>query len=239
MRVFFPSKLSSEQIDKLNDEGIVAIAIPLIKTVPLPFSVEEIENFQPDFVVFSSKNGVKHFLSKIPIDYLKTARVIAVGKSTAKLLKSEGIEPLVPQTFSGEGLVELVKTMEIKGKKFLLIKPKVARKVFSEFLKQTGNEVKEIIAYETIVNEEVKEDLIREIEKGIDIFTFTSPSTFKSFLKLSEDKGEKALSKSKIIPIGHVTANAIEKANFKVWKIPEEYTLNGIINTIIEYGGKK
>ncbi|WP_457567545.1 uroporphyrinogen-III synthase [Desulfurobacterium sp.] len=241
MRVFFPSKLSTNQIGKLLDRGIVPVVIPLIKTVPVPFSVEEIKNFQPDFIVFSSKNGVRHFLSRIPVDYLKKTRVIAVGKSTANILKNAGIKPLIPRSYSGEGLVELVKDLSITGKTFLLIKPKVARKILPQFLKESGNKVKELVVYETVTNREAGESLVEEIRKGFEILTFTSPSTFKSFLKLSGNDGRNLLLKSKIVPIGHVTAETIRKSGFNVWKIPEEYTLDGIIDTItgnLNHGGQ-
>ncbi|WP_457568942.1 uroporphyrinogen-III synthase [Desulfurobacterium sp.] len=238
MRVFFPSELSREQTAILNKQGIAPVAIPLIKTVPLPFSAEIVESFEPDFIVFSSKNGVKHFFSRVPVDHIKNGQVIAVGKSTAKLLKNKGIEPLIPENFSGEGLVELIKKNKLKGK-FLLIKPKKARNLLPEFLKKEGNIVQEVIAYETVANTEAADELAKEVAKGFEIATFTSPSTFKSFLKLSGEKGKELLKKTKIIPIGHVTAEAIQKAGFKVWKLPQEYTLNGIINLIIEYGGKR
>ncbi|OMH41166.1 uroporphyrinogen-III synthase [Desulfurobacterium indicum] len=238
MRAFFPSKLSREQITILNKQGITPVTIPLIKTVSLPFPAEIVEIFRPDFIVFSSKNGVKHFFSRISVDHIQNTKVIAVGKSTAKLLKDRGIEPLIPESFSGEGLIELIKKNKLKGK-FLLIKPKKARNLLPEFLKKEGNIVQEVIAYETVTNTEAADEMAREVAKGFEIATFTSPSTFKSFLKLSGEKGKQLLRKTKIIPIGHVTAEAIQKTGFKVWKLPQEYTLNGIIKLIIEYGGKR
>ncbi|WP_456397213.1 uroporphyrinogen-III synthase [Desulfurobacterium sp.] len=238
MRVFFPSELSQEQIMTLDKHGITPVAIPLIKTIPVSFSADIVENFKPDFIVFSSKNGVKHFFSRIPAGHVRDTQIIAVGKSTAKLLEEKGIEPLIPENFSGEGLIELIKNSKLKGK-FLLIKPKKARNLLSEFLKKDGNIVQEVITYETVTNTEAADELTKEIVKGFEITTFTSPSTFKSFLKLSGEKGKQLLKKTKTIPIGHVTAEVIQKAGFKVWKLPQEYTLNGIIELIIEYGGQR
>ena len=236
VRVFFSAELKENQKEILRKAGFEPVSIPLIKTIPVEFSTEEVLAFSPNFVIISSKNGVKHFFSRIPPEKLKSSRFIAVGSSTAKKLEELSIEPLIPENFSGEGLVELLKTIDLTGKKFLIVRPKVARKVVSEFLREKGAEVKEVIVYETVTNEDAREELIREIVKGFDILAFTSPSTFKSFQKLSGEKGKGILSKGKIIPIGHVTQKAIEKEGFKVWKVPSNYTIDGIVNLILQGG---
>ncbi len=234
VRVFFSAELKGNQKEILRKAGFEPVSIPLIKTVPVEFSVEEVLAFSPEFVVISSKNGVKHFFSRIPPEKIKSSRFIAVGSSTAKKLEELSIKPLIPENFSGEGLVKLLNSMDLDGKKFLIVRPKVARKLVSEFLKKTGAEVKEVVVYETVVNEDMKETLIAEINKGFEILAFTSPSNFKSFLKLAGEKGREVLNKGKIVSIGHVTQKAIEKEGFEVWKVPMEYTVEGIIDLIVK-----
>ncbi|MEO2067934.1 MAG: uroporphyrinogen-III synthase [Desulfurobacteriaceae bacterium] len=237
MRVFISSSLSEELLKQLENKGFEVVAFPLIETKPIPFSKEEVIDFSPDFIIISSKNGVKHFFSVVPKEETKKATFIAVGSSTAEKLKRIGISPLIPQNFSGEGVVELLKELglkELKNKKFLIVRPKVARKVVSEFLESQGFRVKEIVVYETVIDENVRDKLNMEIEKGFDLFAFTSPSNLKAFLELTGEKGKEALNSSKLIPIGHVTQKAIEKAGFPVFKLPEEYTLNGIVDLILK-----
>ena len=237
MRVFISSSLSEELLKRLESKGFEVVAFPLIKTKPIPFSKEEVIGFSPDFIIISSKNGVKHFFSVVPKEELKKAAFIAVGSSTAEKLKKLGISPLIPQNFSGEGVIELLKKLdlrELKNKKFLIVRPKVARKVVSEFLRLNGFTVKEVIVYETVINEIAKEELSKEIDKGFEFLAFTSPSNFKAFLELTGEKGKKILKSSRIVPIGHVTQKAIEKAGFSVFKVPREYTLNGIVDLILE-----
>ncbi|WP_163327580.1 uroporphyrinogen-III synthase [Desulfurobacterium thermolithotrophum] len=236
VRVFFSANLKENQKEILKKAGFEPVSISLIKTVPLEFSSEEVLKFSPDFTVISSKNGVKHFFSRISPEKIRNSKFIAVGSSTAEKLKEIDIEPLVPENFSGEGLVELLKTINLTGKRFLIVRPKVARKVVSEFLREKGAEVKEVVVYETIANEDIKEDLIVEIEKGFEILAFTSPSNFKSFLNLTGEKGKVILNEGKIIPIGHVTQKAIEKLGFKTWKLPLNYTIDGILNLILQGG---
>lgn len=233
MRVFFPSSLPENLRKKLQEKKITFVEIPLIKTVPVEFDTTI--NFSIfDYIIFSSKNGVKHFLSKVSPSQILKCNTIAVGKSTAEKLKEAGIFPEIPEKFSGEGLISFFSNKNVKGKRFLIVRPKIARKVFKEFLKENGAKVEELIVYETVTNEEKKEEFLKALKEKIDVFVFTSPSTFKSFIKLSQTKGEKALKEGKIIPIGDVTAKAIADAGYKIWKIPDEFTLNGIVNTIIK-----
>ena len=44
---------------------------------------------------------------------------------------------------------------------------------------------------------------------------------------------ETTLKEVKIVPIGHVTAQAVEKRGFKVWKLPFVYTVDGIVELIL------
>ncbi len=233
VRVFFSAELKENQKEILRKAGFEPVSIPLIRTIPVEFSMEEVLAFSPNFVIISSKNGVKHFFSRIPPEKFKSSRFIAVGSSTAKKLEELSIEPLIPENFSGEGLVELLNSIDLDGKKFLIVRPKVARKLVSEFLKKSGAEVKEVVVYETVANEDIKETLMAEINKDFEILAFTSPSNFKSFLRLTGEKGREILNKGKIVPIGHVTQKAIEKEGFKVWKVPMEYTVEGIIDLIV------
>jgi len=234
VRVFFSAELKEDQKEILRKAGFEPVSIPLIRTIPVEFSKEEVLAFSPDFVIISSKNGVKHFFSRIPPERFKSSKFIAVGSSTAKKLEELSIEPLIPENFSGEGLVELLNSIDLDGKKFLIVRPKVARKLVSEFLKKSGAEVKEVVVYETVANEDIKETLTAEINRGLEILAFTSPSNFKSFLRLTGEREREVLNKGKIVPIGHVTQKAIEKEGFKIWKVPVEYTVKGIIDLIVK-----
>lgn len=237
VRVFFSAKLSGKQLNLLKNHGFEVVPIPLIRAVPIDFSKGDVLTFSPEFVVISSKNGVKHLFSRISPENFRNATFIAVGRATAERLKRLGIEPLIPENFSGEGVVKAIESWDLRDKKFLIVKPKFARKLVPEFLKERGAKVKEVAVYETVTDESIKEKLNKEMGKGFDIAVFTSPSNFKSFLTISGDRGKNLLKRGKIVAIGHVTKKAIERLGFKVWKVPKEYTIDAIVNLIIQ-GGK-
>ena len=231
VRAFVSKELPSELSKKLREAGIEFLALPLIKTVPVEFDPEEVLSFSPEAVIFSSKNGVKFFFSRILPEELREAQFIAVGSSTAQELKKLGFSPIIPANFSAEGLVELLKGREVKGKRFLVVRPKKARSLVQDFLKERGAEVREVVVYQTLPGEEVKEELLKFFSSKVDCAAFTSPSNFNAFLQLA---GGERLKGVKIIPIGHVTRRAVEKAGFSCLPPPSEYTLKGVVDCLLE-----
>lgn len=230
VRVFISSKLPEELKKKLLERGIELLSFPLIKTVPVDFNPLIVKVFSPDFVVFSSKNGVKWFFERVPKSWVN-CEVVAVGSSTADKLKELGFSPLTPSEFSGEGLVDLFKGEELSGHRFLTVRPKVARRVFPKFLREKGAVVEELIVYETVPDESKREELLKFFKSGVDFAAFTSPSNFKSFLS---QVPKELLKGVKLIPIGTTTKRAIEKAGFSCYTIPEEFTLRGIVEVVLK-----
>ncbi len=230
MRVFISSKLPPDLERELLSRGVELLALPLIKTVPVEFNPLILRAFSPDYVVFSSKNGVKWFFDRVSVDWVE-CETVAVGSSTAEKLRELGFSPLVPSEFSGEGLVDLFKEKDLRGVRFLLVKPKVSRRVFSDFLKKKGAVACELIVYETVYDTSKKEELLNFFKSGVDFAAFTSPSNFKSFLSQVPTK---VLEGVNLIPIGTTTKKAIESAGFRCYTLPGEFSLKGIIETVLK-----
>ncbi len=230
VKVFISAELPSDLKEKLESAGVELLSLPLIKTVPVEFNPLIVRAFSPDYVVFSSKNGVKWFFEKVPANWIK-GNVVAVGSSTAEKLKELGFSPLVPSEFSGEGLVDLFKENDLRGVRFLLVRPKIARKIFSDFLKGKGAVVEELVVYETVYDTLNREKLLNFFKDGVDFAAFTSPSNFKSLL--SQIPAE-LLKNVKLVPIGTTTKKAIESAGFSCYTVPEEFSLKGITQAILK-----
>ena len=230
VRGFISASLPEELQKKLEKNGVEVLSLPLIRTVPVDFNPLVVKNFSPDFLVFSSKNGVKWFFERVPVEWVK-CNVVAVGSSTAGKLKSLGFSPLVPREFSGEGLIELFLEEDLQGRRFLLVKPRVARRTFANFLREKGAVVEELVVYETVYDNSCKDRLLEFFRRGVDFAAFTSPSNFKSFL--SQVSGE-LVSGVKLIPIGTATKRAIEESGFTCYTVPEEFSLKGIVETVLK-----
>ncbi|WP_457678986.1 uroporphyrinogen-III synthase [Thermovibrio sp.] len=230
VRFFISKELTPSQEEKLRERGVEFLGAPLIKTVPLEFNLKEVLNFSPQYLIFSSKNGVRHFFSKVSPPIFKGSEFISVGSATAKELERLGISPLVPKNFSGEGLIELLSSLNLKGKRFLLVRPKRARSVVREFIEKEGGEVLEVVAYETVKREEAREKVLSFFSKEVDFVAFTSPSNFRAFLELF---GLELLKGVKVIPIGHITYEAIRKKGINPLGYPETYTVDAIIDKLL------
>ena len=232
MRVFFSRNLTPTQLDSLRRSNCQPIAIPLIRTILVKFNVSEVLNFKPDILILSSVNGVRHFFSQINPNNFRNSTFIATGNKTSEALKELDFKPIVPDEFSGEGVIELLRKMNLRNKKVLIVKPRISRDIVYRALTTLNVDTKVVTAYETVRFNENREKLIEALNQPIDVFAFTSPSTFEAFLSLSGNRGIEVLKSARIIPIGHVTAKVISLKGFKVWKIPDEYTVDGIIKLL-------
>ena len=230
VRVFISSNLPPDLERELSSRGVELLSFSLIKTVPVDFNPLILRAFSPDYLVFSSKNGVKWFFNRVPVDWVE-CETVAVGSSTAGKLRELGFSPLVPSEFSGEGLVDLFKGKDLRGVRFLLVRPKVARRVFSDFLRERGAVVEEVVVYETVCDTSRKEELLSFFQKRVDFAAFTSPSNFKSFLSQVPTK---VLNGVNLIPIGTTTKKAIEEAGFSCYTVPEEFSLRGIVEEVLK-----
>ena len=70
----------------------------------------------------------------------------------------------------------------------------------------------------------------------IDLFIFTSPSTFENFLQIADIKNPfQYFGRFDVAAIGPTTKEAIEAKKVKVKIMPDEFTINGLINKIVDY----
>lgn len=99
-------------------------------------------------------------------------------------------------------------------------------------LRKLGARVEEVAAYRTELSAGNKSAIIRDgFKKGkIDVIIFTSSSTVNNFVKLV---GDIDLTGTKVACIGPLTANEAEKSGMKPDIIPEEHTMEGLVEEII------
>lgn len=232
VRFFISKELSQEQEERLKEAGVDFLGLSLIKTVPVEFDVSEVLSFRPEYAIFSSRNGVKSFFSRVKPENLRGVKFISVGSSTAAELSKLGFNPVIPDNFSAEGLLELLKGWNLKDRSFLIVRPKKARTLLKDFLLSKGANVLEVVVYQTLPNLEVKDKVLGFFSEKVDYAAFTSPSNFKAFLEVLP-RGREVLSSVKIIPIGHVTEKAIKREGLSPLPPPSEYTVNGIIEKLL------
>lgn len=189
--------MSKMQIYILSDKNIKeAKKLPVIKQI---FFRKEIGFEQFDYLIFSSKNGVRA-VENISKEW-KEIPTLAIGNATKdEIEKLGGKAVFTAKKFYGDDFAkEIVQNFD-KNKKFLYIRGKKVVSNLADILRENGFNLKEEIVYETVCNECEKN---KKPEKNSFII-FSSPSTIECFFKqFSWDKSYKA------IAIGKKTASFI------------------------------
>lgn len=176
--------------------------------------IESIQNF--DWIVFTSVNGAKYLfqrLHKIGIDTRKlaSAKIAAIGKTTAARLLEYGIIPdMVPENESSAGLVEEFGKIEMSNKKVLLPQAEISSTELPDGLLNMKADIKKVTVYRTIDRDPGQIDF-----DSIDKILFTSGSTVRAFVKYFKE----VPSHIKVYGLGQPTLNVAKE--------------NGIIGEIV------
>tara|TARA_B100000029_G_scaffold444496_1_gene464330 strand:+ start:10169 stop:10972 length:804 start_codon:yes stop_codon:yes gene_type:complete len=237
-----PLQQSTRFTELLTEIGAYVIQMPTVEVRGLGSSEDldqAVINFsQFDWVVFTSTNAVRFFAESVKrqdipmVDFCQETRVCCVGPETAKISASYGMDAeCVPPTYTGQGIVDLFSPREdLNGKSFLIPSGSEARPTVPDGLRALGATVRVVLAYETVPVNKVSDKILTEINSGVDLLTFTSPSTVKNFHKLV---GKRVC--APVAVIGPVTAEEAEQLGYKVLVQPDEYSISGLVGSIVQY----
>jgi uroporphyrinogen III methyltransferase/synthase len=233
--------------DMLIDRGATIIELPTIDVVP-PHSWDELDKTIHDmesynWIIFTSANAVRFFMERLrelgcDIRMLKGIGICSVGPKTAESLETFGLRAdLIPAEFKAEGVLMALGNENVKGKKILIPRAKIAREIIPEELRKMGAEVTVATAYENIKPEA---DVARAIklfeDKKISAVTFTSSSTVHNFVEMIGQKGYKSLLNGvSVACIGPVTAKTAEGYGMKIDVIPEDFTIPALVEALVDY----
>ncbi len=231
----------------LEELGAKCIEFPAIAICPPP-SWEPLDTAirnlsQYDWTVFTSANGVRFFVERLlaagkDARDLKGIRLAAIGPKTAEALESVMLRPdLVPSEYRAEAILEALSHHSVRGKRFLVPRAMVAREILPEKLREWGAEVDVVPAYRTVVPEQDTEKirmLLTDCE--IDCLTFTSSSTVSNFFALiARDDFQSCAERTAVACIGPITARTAEKFGIKTSIMPSEYTIGGLVDSIVSF----
>ena len=234
-------KQSQPFADALTEAGFKPVFFPAIAIRPvddlsgLEEALEKINTY--DWILFTSPNAVDVFFSPplaSPEGRINPfPKIAAIGTKTAAKLKENGVEVnLVPDEFIGEGLLNSLG--EVKGKRFLLPRAKVARKILPDQIRKAGGILDEFAIYETVAATPTPDE-IESLRAGVDVVTFTSPSTVKNFVKLAKAAQLDPLhlpNHPLFACIGPVTEKAARELGFSPIVMAETYTTEGLIKML-------
>lgn len=136
--------------------------------------------------LFTSKSTVHAFFTQFSffgyqLPQILSKKMICVGKQTAKVLQSYGIQqPLISPVETAEGMVDFLMSQLSEESYFFWPHAALSRPVIRDFLIAHGLKYKECVLYETFVNK----DLVKIHLHDIDEIHFTSPSTVDAFIQI-------------------------------------------------------
>lgn len=201
----------SKRWQQENQEAEI-IHFPIIKTVVRSLDEPEIVRAFLQFekythFILTSKVAVRLFFKAllhfgIPSKKLLHKEIIVVGKATAEAVTIHGAEVSYCATEeSSEGIVELLKTLNLPRTHFLWPCSSLSRPIIPNFLKQSGICFCQAALYTTLPNPSTELPDANEL-------VFTSPSTVDAFLEAFK----MIPWHKKITAIGPITEARLQKA---------------------------
>jgi uroporphyrinogen-III synthase len=257
-----PAGQAEEAGKLIAEKGGIPYYIPAIEIKPLsnPEPVKrfitELQAGMVDYVILMSTNGVKHLFavaeSICQADALRCglARsfVIGVGPRTAQELEAYGVHVnLVPEKYSSEGLLEVLKPKDVAGKVIRIPRTTSATPTLNDQLTAMGADVQEIHVYESglPVDEGLKAKFFEDLTGGkIDAILFGSGLSAKNIFKMLTEKASmeqlrKLLAeKVTIVAIGPTTAQALEELAVKVDVVPKDYLFEEALSALAQFWQK-
>jgi uroporphyrinogen-III synthase len=185
-------------------KGLPAIHYPVIRTEKRVNAYLKQALLQwPLFshVIFTSQTAVGYWFE----DFQKplNQRFIAVGKQTAKALHSFGVDAVVAEEETQEGVIALLEKEDLSSAFVFWPKSTKARPLLLDYLKEKKVKLSVLDLYETVLQKLEPVPDLSQIEEIV----FTSPSTIEGFLQIYGSLP----SHIRLTAIGPVTEKALSR----------------------------
>jgi len=222
----------------LAELGAETIVRPAIEIQPIDDpniidrALERLDRF--DWLVFSSSNGVRHFLERLPaigrdVRALSQLRLAAIGPGTAEELTRFHLRAdLVPEQYRAESLAAALAGL-VAGRRVLLVRASRGRELLADELAKAGGVVEQIVAYNSVDMAAPDADLAARMAAGeIHWTTVTSSAIARSLVRLF---GE-SLRQTKLASISPITSGTLRELGFEAAAEAAEYTIPGLVAAI-------
>ena len=166
-------------------------------------------------IIFTSANSVK-FLDNKTID--KKTLFFCVGNATEKKARSIGFQNVIAAEGNVENLKELIlRNFDKKDGKIIYVSGETISIDLDKNLIKEGYEVKRIINYKTIHNENFNENFVKELKLDMPeivyVYSQNSASSFLKFIKLYQS--ESLWMNTNLMCIGEKTSAILNEIKWK------------------------
>ena len=233
---------------QLRQRGAEVVECPTIQLVPpetwtaVDAAIHDVSGF--DWLILTSVNGVRFFFARLQelgrdIHDLQNCKVCAVGPKTAEVLEDLGIKPaLVPEQFTGEGVVAAFHEHDLQGRRVLFPKADGARDLIPQQLRSMGAEVVDPVVYRNIIPQTLPDSARQALEQHqLDAVVFSSPSTVRNLAQLTGGitRLQALLADLAVASIGPVTTKTCLKLGLSVAVEPKQATLDALTAELERY----
>jgi uroporphyrinogen III methyltransferase / synthase len=200
---------------------------------PVDAAIRRLHEF--DWLVFSSANGVRHFINRIEslghdLRRLANIKLATIGPATAASLAEYHLHADVsPDEYRSEKLAAEL-APHAAGKHILLARASRGREVLADLLTAAGATVEQVVIYESR-DVDSPQDEIRDALAGgkIDWVTVTSSAIARSLARMFGND----LNKTRLAAISPLTAEVLSELGFAPLAVAETYTTGGIVAAIL------
>ena len=208
-----PLEDCSEMIIKFQSLGNKVSHLPLLKIDKIDYSEINFLDFKA--IIFTSANAVK-FLDNKTID--KKTLCFCVGNATEKKARSIGFQNVIAAEGNVENLKELIlRNFDKKDGKIIYVSGETISIDLDKNLIKEGYEVKRIINYKTIHNENFDENFVKELKLDVPeivyVYSQNSASSFLKFIKLYQS--ESLWMNTNLMCIGEKTSAILNEIKWK------------------------
>jgi uroporphyrinogen III methyltransferase/synthase len=224
----------------LEELGAEAILLPAIEIRPpedseaLDAAIARLRTY--DWIVFTSVNGVTHFLERLDASRRDlraiSAKLCAIGPATRAAIEALHLKvDLMPEEYVAESLVAAFTEEHLAGRRILIPRAAVARDLIPVELTRRGAHVDVVEAYRTVAPADLAEHASDVLARKPDWISFTSSSTVKNLEKAAEPS---ALQGIKIASIGPITSQTVRECGLDVDAEADPHTVEGLVNAIVK-----
>lgn len=231
-----PAEHAGMLSEALRAAGFEPVEVPAV-TVEPPASWELLDRalraiHEYDWLLLTSRSGVDALFGRAGPRFAWPAglRWAAIGSGTAGALRRRGITKVwIPSRFLGEAVAQEMPAA--RGERVLRVRAEQASETPSEGLRARGVEVTDVVAYHTKPAPPSSLEALRAaLAGGVEGVIFTSASTVRGFLALTEAAGAVPQVRAlRLVAIGPVTAAALDECGLPPAAVAEEHSVRGIV----------
>jgi uroporphyrinogen III methyltransferase/synthase len=221
--------------EPLEELGAETLALPVIEIqppsdpAPLRRAIACLDSY--DWVIFTSVNGVRHFVNQLDDIRKLRAKVAAIGPATQAAVAELHVRAdVVPTEYVAESLLEALSNEDLRGKRILLPRAAVARDLVPLELSKRGARVDVVEAYRTAAPAGLAAQAKSVLARKPHWITFTSSSTVKNLVAAV---GAPALAGIRIASIGPVTSATARELGLRVDVEANPHTMAGLVAGLV------